>query len=287
MEIFSKEYDPFNCLPMVFCPEMVGRTDVKQGILCSLVNPLDTSVGQSRRRRERIHILLYGKVGTGKTIPLEYLSQYWEAVYISADPSAATLKGDARRTNKGVQIFSAYNGGIVCIDDIELMKDIDMMRDVMESGKYTIDKGGVHEDYDAQCRIIAASNNIDDISPAILSRFDLVYGFDTPTINESISIAKNLLDLDDLGCDIELNDDFIDSYIKVASQYIPKKEDRDQIVDIMSGTFRRIGGKTGRWTSSVYRIARSVAKIRMKPMGPVEVIEALNMKCRSDEVAGL
>ena len=287
MEIFSREYDPYTCLPMVFCPEMVGRTDVKQGLLCSLVNPLDTNIGKSRRRRERIHILLYGTAGTGKTIPLEYLSQSWGAIYISADPSAATLKGDARRANRGVQIFSAYNGGIVCIDDIELMKDVDLMRDVMESGRYTIDKGGVHEDYDAQCRVIAATNDIDNLSPAILSRFDLVYDFDLPNIDESISIAKNLLDIDEMDCDIELNYDFIDSYVKIASHYVPHKEKKEEIMEVMSQTFNAVGGRSGRWIASVYRIARAIAKIRMKPMGPTEVMEALNMKCRSDKVAEL
>lgn len=287
MEIFSREYDPYTCLPMVFCPEMVGRTDVKQGLLCSLVNPLDTNIGKSRRRRERIHILLYGTVGTGKTIPLEYLSQSWGAIYISADPSAATLKGDARRANRGVQIFSSYNGGIVCIDDIELMKDIDLMRDVMESGKYTMDKGGIHEEYEAQCRIIAATNDIENISPAILSRFDLIYDFDIPGIYESISIAKNLLDIDESDLDIELNYDFVESYIEIASRYTPRKENKEEIIEIMSSTFNRIGGRSGRWIASVYRISRAIAKMRMKSVGPAEVIEALNMKCRSDEVIRL
>ena len=175
MEEFAKEYDGYSCLPVIVCPEMVGRTDVKQGLLCSLVNQYDTELGKSRKRRERIHILLSGKPGTGKTIPLEYLAHSWGAIYISTDPSAATLKGDSRKTNKGVQIFRAYNGGIVCIDDIELMKDINLMRDVMESGKYSIDKGGGHEEYNAQCRIIAATNKIDDIPLPILSRFDLIY----------------------------------------------------------------------------------------------------------------
>lgn len=284
MEEFAKEYDGFTCLPMVFCSEMVGRTDVKQGLLCSLVNQYDSEIGVTRKRRERIHVLLCGTPGTGKTIPLEYLARSWEAIYISADPSAATLKGDSRRSNKGVQIFNAYNGGIVCIDDVELMKDIDTMRDVMESGKYTIDKGGVHEEYESQCRIIAATNELESIPPAILSRFDLIYDFDKPSVDESISIAKNLLDIDDFYSDIELQNDFIDSYIKVATQFIPEKENKDEIINIMSETFNKIGGKTGRWTASIYRIARAIAKIRMKPWGPDEIILALNMKQQTDDI---
>jgi uncharacterized protein YqeY len=75
--------------------------------------------------------------------------------------------------------------------------------------------------------------------------------------------------------------------MKIASQYVPQKENKEEIMNVMSQTFTRIGGRSGRWIASVYRISRAIAKMRMKSMGPTEVVEALDMKCKSDKIFGL
>ena len=70
----------------------------------------------------------------------------------------------------------------------------------------------------------------------------------------------------------------------MATQYSPKQRNKDEILEIMSLTFGKIGGKTGRWTASIYRIARAIAKLRMNPWGPDEVVLALNMKKKTDDL---
>ena len=282
---FSRAHDPFSSLPVVFCPELVGRYDVKRGLMCMLANRIDRDFEELRRRRERLHILLYGTPGTGKTIPLDYLSRDWSATYISANPSSASLKGDARRKDRGVQIFASQSGLPICIDEFELMEDTDILRDVMELGKYTITKGGTHEEYDAQCSIVAATNDLTCLSPAMLSRFDLVYSFDPPTYEESVEIAKNLLEVEENGTSVRLTRDFLREHINLSGCYDPDMVERDRILSEMERHFRTTGrGKTGRWIASVYRISRAIAKIRFTDWGVEEVRCAIRMKAYSDVV---
>jgi len=283
---FSREHDPFSSLPAVFCPELVGRYDVKRGLLCMLVNMQDRNVGSGRKRnRERLHILLYGEPGTGKTIPLDYLSREWGAVYISANPSSASLKGDARRKDRGVQIFSSETGRVVCIDEFELMEDTDTLRDVMEIGKFTLTKGGHHEEYDAQCSVVCAANDITKLSPAVLSRFDLIYGFDEPTYDESVEIARNLIEIEEDPSSSEITKDFLKEHIGISSDYNPRIRESAEVLSQLELHFRKSRkGKTGRWISSVFRISRAIAKIRLNDWGVEEVKCALKMKSYSDSV---
>ena len=280
----GQECDLLSVLPWVFCDEYVGRPDVKRGLLAMLVSPYDLTLPGGRTRRDRMHILLNGVPGTGKTVFIEHLSNEWGAKYISADPSAASLKGDARRKDKGVQIFRQYNGGMVCIDDIELMGDSDLLRDVMERGRYSMTKGGSDEEYESQCRIIAATNDLTELSLPMLSRFDLIYDFDKPSIKETVDIAQALLDFDD---DVEgyMGGKLIHDHVKVSQSFTPSKTDKMKMVECISNFLEEKGeGKTGRWISSVWRLSRNIAKLRLSDMGPSDVITALQMKAESDLV---
>ena len=281
----GSEYDLFSVLPHVFCEEHVGSMNVKRGLLAMLVSPYDLKMPGGRTVRNRIHILLNGDPGTGKSDFIEHLSNSWGAKHISSPPSAASLKGDARRKDKGVQIFRQYNGGMVCIDDIELMGDSDTLRDVMERGRYSMTKGGIDEEYESQCRIIAATNDLTELSLPMLSRFDLIYNFDKPSIEETLEIAQALLDFDEGGV-VYTGGQLIQDHVKVSQSFIPGKRDKREMMACISKFLddRGRGGDTGRWISSVLRISRSIAKIRLCDMGPNDVVTALQMKAESDKV---
>lgn len=223
--------DLLTVLPYLFCPEYEGRQDVKQGLLCMLVSPTDYELPNGRMRRDRIHVLLYGLPGTGKTKFQEHLHNQWNSCMLTADPSMASLKGDSRRKDKGVQIFNQYHKGIICIDDIELMSDSDMMRDVMERGTYTITKGGKHEEYDSQCRIVAATNEIQSLSPAMLSRFDLIFDFTKPTIRETMEIAHTTLT--ETTTDYHPSHALLAKHIKYSNAYMPAPGSPDELLKVI------------------------------------------------------
>lgn len=275
----SRKMDALKSLPVYFCPNFVGRQDVKRAMLCMLTSPYDSV------NRERIHVLLYGHPGSGKTAFLENLQSDWNAYFSSSNPKTSSLKGDARRKDRGVQIFQQYTGGILCFDDIELMEDIDTLRDVMESGKYTITKGGQHDEYDAQCRIIGATNELGHMSDAIKSRFDLVFRFDKPEKDDSIEIWRHILEREARQRIDGLSVDILKKHIELSQFWRPSPVDQDVLVDTMGLHFDSKGtGEDGRWLESVLRIARGMARLRFTDIGVDELRMSIEMKHLSDRI---
>lgn len=270
--------DPLEHLICMIAPEVTNNYEVKLGIILVLASAID----EKPTSRDRIHLLMHGEPGTAKSMFLDYLREEWGSCYISCDPTAASLKGDVRRRDMGSMIFSTYDGGIIAIDDIELMKDINTLRDVMEFGKYTITKGGKHKEFNARCRIVGATNDLCSLPRPILSRFDLVYPFEVPTIDESMEIVSSILCR---GLEAHQVRSFLKLYLGAISEYQPGIGNKQEITDTFNQHFRKAKkGKTGRWISSVWRIAKALARIRMKDVESREIQQALEIKMVSDRL---
>jgi len=277
---FENMGDPIEYIIDRICPDLVqdeSLRDVRIGLMCTMVNIFDI-----KRQRDRLHILLHGQHGTGKTVILDWLNTFHNSCYISCDPTAASLKGNAGMADGGVKILSEYDLGVVCIDDIELMKDTDTLRDVMEKGMYTLTKGGRHEEYLSRCRIVGACNTLNKLSEPLLSRFDLVYKFDVPTVENAVAIAERIF----MGSPDQYDSEFIEIYFKVVKEFDPQVNiTPERIREIFTSHFNNVGGgKAGRWIASVKRIARALAKLRMCDITEAELQLAIRLKNKSDTV---
>lgn len=268
-------------VPQFFCPEVVGHTNVKLGIMCCIVNQWDTPDG-----RDRINVLLKGAPGCGKTVFIDHLRDNWNALYLSGDAKKSSLKGDGRRTDGGTRLFARYHGGIVAHDEIEAFSDINTLRDVLESGRYVETVGGKYEEFESQIRYVAAANDVSKVPSPILSRFDLVYHFEQPSIDESVQIARRMIA--GIRNPVEV-DDMMRVYIGVAMGLNPTarpKELRDldkKVQPFIEHFEAEDTGRSGRWIQSVLRIAKALTRLKLQDeITEVEIMEAIIMKTESD-----
>lgn len=214
-----------NILPSLIAPHIMGMDAIKEVACWQLFS------------RERFHILLLGDPGTGKTEILRGsalfapISSFGLGSGTSAVGLSAAKKG--KELVKG--LLPMAHKGICLIDELNLLhsKDRGALLNAMEKGFVTYDKGGKHEEIDAEVRILATANPKGDrfigenvkflkeqmpFDPALLSRFHYVFFVRRPTKEQFLKITKKLAS-DEADKKINAEDvKFIKEYVVFASK---------------------------------------------------------------------
>jgi len=236
---------------------------------CCLITLVSGDFGTVKR--DRVHTLLWGEAGTGKSDIRNYIgykmggSNKNEWIPVGADSTKVGLKFDARKGVPGI-LHQAHKGVIVC-DELDEMnrEDRSALLESMSQGKYEIMKGERREFLDAEVRVIACTNRIKQFRDELLDRFDFVIRMELPSPKEekriTTHIYKHFFDEEEIS-------ETLRKYISYVRPYNPKVKDNilDEIINIKDSLIDKLKKEEGykadiRSKESLFRTSLCIARL--------------------------
>ena len=215
----SRRPDLYSVFASCIAPSIYGNADIKKAITCLLMGGSKKILPDGMRLRGDINVLLLGDPGTAKSQLLKFVEKCAPiAIYTSGKgSSAAGLTASVQRDTSTREFYLEggamvlADGGVVCIDEFDKMRDEDRVaiHEAMEQQTISIAKAGITTILNARTSVLAAANPIfgryDDLkSPGenidfqttILSRFDLIFIVrDDHDRDRDETIAKHVMNL--------------------------------------------------------------------------------------------
>ncbi|WFD23597.1 DNA helicase [Malassezia equina] len=194
----SKTPNLYDKFAASIAPSIFGSMDIKKAITCLLFGGSKRVLPDGMRLRGDINVLLLGDPGTAKSQLLKFTEKVAPiAVYTSGKgSSAAGLTASVQRDANSREFYLEggamvlADGGVVCIDEFDKMRDEDRVaiHEAMEQQTISIAKAGITTVLNCRTSVLAAANPVwgryDDLkSPGenidfqttILSRFDMIF----------------------------------------------------------------------------------------------------------------
>ncbi|TDG42623.1 hypothetical protein AWZ03_010951 [Drosophila navojoa] len=321
---FAVSPDIYDRLSKSLAPSIFGSSDIKKAITCMLFGGSRKRLPDGLCRRGDINVLLLGDPGTAKSQLLKFVEKVAPiGVYTSGKGSSAagltaSVMKDPHTRNfvmeGGAMVLA--DGGVVCIDEFDKMREDDRVaiHEAMEQQTISIAKAGITTTLNSRCSVLAAANSIFgrwddtkgeeniDFMPTILSRFDMIFIVkDVHDEARDITLAKHIINVhlssnksapsDPAEGEISLS--MFKKYIhycrthcgprlseaageKLKSRYVLMRSGAGQ--QEKSADKRHCIPITVRQLEAIIRISESLAKMRLLPFATDEhVNEALRL----------
>lgn len=223
----SRRPDLYNIMANCIAPSIYGNWDIKKAILCLLLGGSKKILPDGMKLRGDINVLLLGDPGTAKSQLLKFVEKAAPiSIYTSGKgSSAAGLTASVQRDQSTREFYLEggamvlADGGVVCIDEFDKMRDDDRVaiHEAMEQQTISIAKAGITTILNARTSVLAAANPIFgryddmktpgeniDFQTTILSRFDMIFIVkDEHTREKDERIAKHVMGIHMDGHGIE------------------------------------------------------------------------------------
>ncbi|KAJ5775129.1 uncharacterized protein N7511_000140 [Penicillium nucicola] len=194
----SRRPDLYDALARSIAPSIYGNADIKKAIVCLLMGGSKKILPDGMKLRGDINVLMLGDPGTAKSQLLKFVEKAAPiAIYTSGKgSSAAGLTASVQRDHTTREFYLEggamvlADGGVVCIDEFDKMRDEDRVaiHEAMEQQTISIAKAGITTILNSRTSVLAAANPVfgryDDLKTpgenidfqtTILSRFDMIF----------------------------------------------------------------------------------------------------------------
>ena len=313
----------YSTIAKSIAPSIFGSLDIKKAIACLLFGGSRKRLPDGLTRRGDINLLLLGDPGTAKSQLLKFVEQVSPiGVYTSGKGSsaagltAAVMRDPSSRNfvmEGGAMVLA--DGGVVCIDEFDKMREDDRVaiHEAMEQQTISIAKAGITTTLNSRCSVLAAANSVFgrwddtkgeqniDFMPTILSRFDMIFIVkDEHDKAKDITLAKHVMGVhmtanaaSNQTVEGEIDVVTLTKYIsycrsrcgpRLSKEACDKLQNRYVLMRSGARSHERESEKktsipiTVRQLEAIIRIAESLAKMKLQPFaGEVEVEEALRL----------
>ena len=270
-------------LTKMFAPSIIGLDIIKKGLLVSAVSSSEAL----EENRDRLHALLVGSPGTGKSklmkesVKLVPNSRYESSQHSSGKSLTAIVAKEDEDYCLRIGPVPLARGAICVLNEIgrTTQEDQGLLLDAMEEGEFTINKYGINAKIRSPTVIVASANPInstngmDDkidmnqiplINP-IKDRFDLVFVLKDSTDEEELrAYAHKKTRL--LTEKIPDYYPYLKKHIAYAKQFKPVLNDESRAA--INEYYVKLANSSincnKRTLETLIRIAKSISKLKLK-----------------------